>query len=312
MRYLVTGGAGFIGSNLVEHLLGEGHDVVVLDNFATGRRDNIAPFLERITLVEGSITDPATCARAVEGCDYVLHQAALPSVPRSVVDPVASHEACATGTLNVLKAARDAKVRRVVYAASSSAYGNTPELPKHEGMPSRPLSPYAAAKLAGEHYMRAFHASYGLETVSLRYFNIFGPRQDPTSQYAAVVPKFITCALKGERPVIYGDGEQTRDFTYIANAVQANLLACQAPAEACGQVFNVGCGERITVNQLWERICQAVGTTLEPEYVPSRTGDVRDSLASLALSEKFLGYRPRVNVEEGVRRTMDSLVAASA
>ena len=312
MRYLVTGGAGFIGSNLVEHLLGDGHEVVVLDNFSTGRRENLAPFLERITLVEGTITDPRTCARAVEGCDYVLHQAALPSVPRSVVDPVASHEACATGTLNVLVAAREAKVRRVVYAASSSAYGNTPELPKHEGMPSRPLSPYAAAKLAGEHYMRAFHASYGLETVSLRYFNIFGPRQDPASQYAAVVPKFITCALRGERPVIYGDGEQTRDFTYIANAVQANLLACQAPAEACGQVFNVGCGERITVNQLWERIAQATGTNIEPEYVPTRTGDVRDSLASLALSEKFLGYRPQVNVEEGVRRTMESLVATRA
>ena len=310
MRYLVTGGAGFIGSNLVEHLLGEGHDVVVLDNFSTGRRENLAPFLERITLIEGTITDPATCARAVDGCDFVLHQAALPSVPRSVVDPVASHEACATGTLNVLVAARDAKVRRVVYAASSSAYGNTPELPKHEGMPSRPLSPYAAAKLAGEHYMRAFHASYGLETVSLRYFNIFGPRQDPTSQYAAVVPKFITCALKGEAPTIYGDGEQTRDFTYIANAVQANMLACQAPAEACGQVFNVGCGERITVNQLWERITKAVGVELAPNYVPTRTGDVRDSLASLTLSEKFLGYQPLVNVEEGVRRTMESLLAA--
>ena len=312
MRYLVTGGAGFIGSHLVEHLLAAGDDVVVLDNFATGRRENLAPFLDRITLVEGSVTDPATCARAVEGCDFVLHQAALPSVPRSVMDPIASHEACATGTLNVLVAARDAKVRRVVYAASSSAYGNTPELPKHEGMPSRPLSPYAAAKLAGEHYMRAFHASYGLETVSLRYFNIFGPRQDPTSQYAAVVPKFITCALKGERPVIYGDGEQTRDFTYIANAVRANLLACDAPAEACGQVFNVGCGERITVNQLWERITHATGTNITPEYVPSRTGDVRDSLASLALSERFLGYQPLVNVEEGVRRTMESLVAGRA
>ena len=311
MRYLVTGGAGFIGSNLVEHLLGAGHEVVVLDNFATGRRENLVPFLDRITLVDGSITDPAICARAVAGCDYVLHQAALPSVPRSVMDPVASHGACATGTLNILVAARDAKVRRVVYAASSSAYGNTPELPKHEGMPSRPLSPYAAAKLAGEHYMRAFHASYGLETVSLRYFNIFGPRQDPTSQYAAVVPKFITCALRGERPVIYGDGEQTRDFTFIANAVQANMLACQAPAEACGQVFNVGCGERITVNQLWERITRATGTSIVPEYVPSRTGDVRDSLASLTLSERFLGYRPQVDVEEGVRRTMQSLVEAA-
>ena len=304
MRYLVTGGAGFIGSHLVEHLLSAGHDVTVVDDFSSGRRENIAPFLGSIELVDGSIVDPAVAARSVRGADVVLHQAARPSVPRSIADPVATHDACATGTLNMLVAARDAGVRRFVYAASSSAYGNTPELPKHEGMPTRPRSPYAVAKLTGEHYCRAFQASYGLETVALRYFNIFGPRQDPTSQYAAVVPRFIVAALRGESPTIFGDGEQTRDFTFVANAVRANMLAAEAPSEACGEVYNVGCGDRVTLNELWQRIRAATRADVEPVYEPGRAGDVRDSLASLERTKAALGYEPVVTLDEGIRRTI--------
>lgn len=311
MRYVVTGGAGFIGSHLVEHLVGLGHEVVVLDDFSTGRREHLAPWLDRIELIEGSITDPATCARAFRGADYVLHQAALPSVPRSVRDPAASHAVNATGTLNVLMAARDAKVKRVVYAASSSAYGNTAELPKREDMVARPLSPYAVAKLAGEHYCRAFYASFGVPTVSLRYFNVFGPRQDPTSQYAAVVPKFVTAALAGEAPTIYGDGEQTRDFTYVANVVQANLLACEAPPAALGEVCNIGCGERISVNELWKRIRALVGATVEARYEPTRTGDVRDSLASLERARALLGYQPVVAVDDGLRAVVRAMAGAA-
>ena len=304
MRFLVTGGAGFIGSHLVEHLVGEGHDVVVLDDFSTGKRENVASFRD-VEIVEGSVSDPDTCARACRGADYVLHQAALASVPRSLRDPVATHLANATGTLNVLLAARDAGVRRIVYAASSSAYGNTNELPKHEGMPPRPLSPYAVTKLAGEEYCRAFNASFGVETVALRYFNIFGPRQDPASQYAAVVPKFIVSAMGNEGPTIYGDGEQTRDFTYVANAVQANMLACEASAEALGEVFNVGCGARISVNELWRQIAREVKTRATPRYEPARTGDVRDSLASLDRAQRVLGYSPAVTLEEGLKRTVE-------
>ena len=305
MRYLVTGGAGFIGSHLVEHLVGEGHDVVVLDDFSTGKRENLDGLLDRIELIEGTVTDSATCARACRGVDFVLHQAALASVPRSIRDPIATHHANVTGTLNVLLAARDAGVRRVVYAGSSSAYGNTTELPKHEGMPPRPLSPYAVSKLAGEHYCRALHASFGIEAVALRYFNIFGPRQDPASQYAAVVPKFIVAAQSSEAPVIFGDGEQTRDFTFVANAVRANMLACIAPTAACGEVFNVGCGARISVNQLWQRIASLVGCEEQAHYVPARTGDVRDSLASLERSKGLLGYTPAVTIDEGLRRTVE-------
>jgi len=305
VRFLVTGGAGFIGSHLVEHLVGEGHDVVVLDDFSTGKRENLASF-RGVEVVEGSVTDPATCARACRSVDYVLHQAALASVPRSLRDPVATHQANATGTLNVLLAARDAGVRRVVYAASSSAYGNTAELPKHEGMVPRPLSPYAVTKLAGEEYCRAVHASFGVQTVALRYFNIFGPRQDPASQYAAVVPKFIVSAMANESPVIYGDGEQTRDFTYVANAVQANMVACSAPAEACGEVFNVGCGARISVNELWRQITGILESKARAQYEPARVGDVRDSLASLDRSRRVLGYEPVVSLENGLQRTIES------
>jgi nucleoside-diphosphate-sugar epimerase len=311
-RYLVTGGAGFIGSHIVEQLAGEGQDVVVLDDFSTGKRDNLAPFAGRVEIIEGSVTDPATCARACRDVDYVLHQAALASVPRSVRDPVATHNANITGTLNILIAARDAKVKRVVYAASSSAYGNTAELPKHEGMVPRPLSPYAVSKLSGEEYCRAFYASFGLETVALRYFNIFGPRQDPTSQYAAVVPKFIVSAMANESPTIYGDGEQTRDFTYVANAVRANLLACRAPKEALGDVFNVGCGTRITVNDLWREIKRFVGSRADARYEPARTGDVRDSLASLDRTRRVLGYEPAVSLEQGLRLTVEAMSALRA
>ncbi len=307
-KYLVTGGAGFIGSNLVETLLDAGAGVRVLDDFSTGRRENLDVFLEQIEVVEGSITEPATCAAACEGIDFVLHQAALASVPRSVANPAATHDACATGTLNMLVAARDADVSRFVYAASSSAYGDTPTLPKVESMPSLPRSPYAVAKLAGEQYCQAFSLVYGFETVALRYFNIFGPRQDPSSQYSAVIPLFITKALAEEAPTIDGDGEQTRDFTYVENAVQANLMACTADAEAVsGEVFNVGCGERISVNQLWEAIREATGAEVESVMGPARGGDVRDSLASLDKIRDRMGYSVTVSLADGLRRTVESL-----
>lgn len=312
MRYLITGGGGFIGSHLVEHLADTRHQIVVLDDFSTGRRENLAPFLDRIEVMEGSITDPQVCARAAAGVDFVLHQAALPSVPRSVADPGPTHAVCATGTLNMLVAAKDAGVRRFVYAASSSAYGDTPELPKRESMPPRPRSPYAAAKLAGENYCRAFHAAYGLETVALRYFNIFGPRQDPQSPYAAVIPKFIAAALAGEEPTIHGDGEQTRDFTYVANAVRANMLACEAPTEAAGEVFNVGCAQRTSINDLWCRIRDVTGATVPAGHSDPRPGDVQDSVASLDEIRDVLGYRPVVDLAKGLRRTIEAHSAQAA
>ena len=305
MRYLVTGGAGFIGSHLVEHLTARGEEVVVIDDFSTGRRENIAPFRDRIELIEGSVLDPELCARAVRGADYVLHQAAVPSVPRSVADPMGSHHANATGTLNMLMAARDAKVKRFVYAASSSAYGNTAELPKHEGMLPRPLSPYAVAKYTGECYCRAFYATWGLATVALRYFNIFGPRQDPNSLYAAVIPRFVTAAVSGEAPVIYGDGEQTRDFTSVRNVVHANLLATQAEQPAFGEVCNIGCGSRTSVNELWRMISARIGVDIKPRYEPNRAGDVRDSLASLERAEALLGYGPVMDFTTGLNETID-------
>ena len=304
-RYLVTGGAGFIGSNLVEALVEEGASVRVLDDFSTGTRENLGGLLGAIELVEGSITNPATCESVCEGVDFVLHQAALPSVPRSVADPAASHEACATGTLNMLVAARDAGVGRFVYAGSSSAYGDTPTLPKVENMPTLPRSPYAVAKLAGEQYCVAFSLIYDLETVVLRYFNIFGPRQDPASQYSAVIPLFITKALTGESPTIDGDGEQTRDFTYVENAVRANLLACTADAwDVSGEVFNLGCGEQISVNRLWEAIQEATDAEVESVNGPAREGDVRDSLASLDKIQAHMGYEVTVSLAEGLRRTV--------
>ena len=304
MRYLVTGGAGFIGSHLVEHLVSLEAEVVILDDFSTGRRENITQLLPDVELIEGTLLDPATCERAARGVDYVFHQAAVPSVPRSIADPVGSHAANTTGTLNMLIAARDAKVKRFVYAASSSAYGDTAELPKHEGIVPKPLSPYAVAKYTGEGYCRAFHASYGLATVALRYFNVFGPRQDPNSLYSAVIPKFVTRAAAHEAPVIFGDGEQTRDFTNIANVVHANMLACEAPEHAWGDVCNIGGGTRISVNELWRRISAAVGTQVEPVYEPRRAGDVRDSLASLDHARAMIGYQPVVDFESGLDATI--------
>jgi nucleoside-diphosphate-sugar epimerase len=308
--YLVTGGAGFIGSHLVEHLLAAGARVRVLDDFSTGRRENLAPFRNRIEVMEADIVDPEACRRACQDMTVVFHQAALPSVPRSVKDPAHSHEVNATGTLNVLLAARDAGVRRVVYASSSSAYGDTPTLPKREDHVPSPRSPYAVAKLTGEHYVRSFPAVFGLEGVALRYFNIFGPRQDPGSPYAAVIPLFAKAAMAGEPPLIHGDGEQTRDFTYIDNAVLANFLAAAAPAEkVSGEVFNVGCGERISVNRLWEEIRTVLGASVEAVHGPPRPGDVQDSLASLDHITQRTGYRVLVDLETGIRRTVEWLRA---
>jgi nucleoside-diphosphate-sugar epimerase len=307
--YLVTGGAGFIGSNMVERLVQQGERVRVLDDFSTGKRENLAPWLDRIELIEGDIRDPEAVRRAMQGADYVLHQAALPSVPRSVADPVSTHQVNATGTLNVLLAARDAGVKRLVYASSSSVYGNSPELPKREDMPTHPLSPYAASKLAGENYCRAFWQVFGLETVCLRYFNVFGLRQDPASQYAAVIPRFITAMLDGRHPVIYGDGTQSRDFTYVENVVQANLLACHAE-EVAGEVFNVACGERFTLLDLVRELEEVMGKKAEPEFAPPRPGDVKHSLAAIGKAGERLGYVPAARFEEGIRHTVASFDAA--
>ena len=305
MRFLITGGAGFIGSHLVEHFVAAGHDVTVLDDLSSGRRTNLAAVRREIRFIRGSVTDLNTCRRAVEGVDCVLHHAAVTSVQRSVDEPLVTHTVNATGTLNVLLAARDKGVSRVVYAGSTSAYGNTATLPNSEEQVSRPLSPYAASKLAGEEYCVAFHATYGLETVVLRYFNIFGPRQDPNSQYAAVVPRFIAAALAGERPTIFGDGGQTRDFVYIANVVHANVLAAGAPAAGVGgEVFNVGCGQGVSVNQLWERVRVLAGVPVVPVYTQGRAGEVRDSVAALAKARRLVGYEPIVDFEEGLRRTI--------
>jgi nucleoside-diphosphate-sugar epimerase len=309
MRYLITGGAGFIGSNLARALLSSGHRVRVLDNFLTGKRENLAglvdAYRDAFELIEGDIRDPAATRRAVVGIDYVLHQGALPSVPRSVADPVLSNEINVAGTVNVLVASRDAGVRRVVFAASSSAYGDTPELPKREAMTPNPKSPYAAQKLAGEHYTRIFHEVYGLETVSLRYFNVFGPRQDPQSMYAAVIPRFITCVLRGEPPTVYGDGRQTRDFTYIDNVIQANLAACAAPKAACGGVFNIACGERVSLLDILEIVYALAGKRVDPVFEPSRPGDVRDSLADISRAREIVGYDPKVPFREGLRTTFE-------
>ncbi len=303
MRILVTGGAGFIGSHLAEKLVGLGHEVIVLDDLSTGREENIAHLRDSITFIKGSITDRALLSRVMEGVQVVFHQAALGSVPRSVEDPVTTHEVNITGTFNVLLAARDAGVKRVVYAASSSAYGDTPVLPKVETMLPNPLSPYAVSKLVGEYYCQVFTRVYGLETVSLRYFNVFGPRQNPHSQYAAVIPKFITAALKDEPLSVFGDGEQSRDFTYIDNVVQANLLAMASP-HAVGKVYNVACGGRYTLNELIRQLEAIFGRQLEVQYLPPRAGDVKHSEASIAEAQRDLGYRVLVSFEEGLKRTV--------
>lgn len=306
--YLVTGAAGFIGSNIVEELVRRGETVRALDNLSTGRIANIQPFLDRILFIQGDINDLAVVREAVEGADYVLHQGAIPSVPRSVAEPLLSHEANATGTLKVLLAARDAGVRRVVYASSSSVYGDSPTLPKQEDMPTKPQSPYAVNKLAGEEYCKVFAHVYGLPAVALRYFNVFGPRQDPKSEYAAVIPAFIAAALAGRRPMIYGDGQQTRDFTYVKNIVYANLLACQSDA-ANGQAINVACGESISLLDLMAQINRILGTNIEPVFAPARVGDVKHSLADISKAAARLDFSPTVGFAEGLSQTIQYMQA---
>ena len=304
--YLITGIGGFIGSSIARALLSRGEAVRGLDNFSTGKKNNLAEIAARIEVHEADITDLDAMHRACKGVDFVLHQAAIPSVPKSVLDPLGSNRANVDGTVNVLIAARDAKVKRVVYAASSSAYGDTPTLPKHEGMKPDPISPYAVAKLASEHYMVSFFRCYGLETVCLRYFNIFGPRQDPSSPYSGVLAKFITQMLKGEQPTIFGDGEQSRDFTYIDNAVNANLLACKADAsKAAGEVFNVATGRRVTLNETFKALQPLTSYSGQLKYGPARGGDVKHSLADVSKAEAGLGYRPSIDFEEGLRRTVE-------
>ena len=304
-RYLVTGAAGFIGRSIAAELLRRGETVRGVDSFITGKRANLVG-LEAMEFVEGDLADPAVCARVCQGVEVVFHEAALASVPRSVADPVATNTNCVTATLNVLVAARDAGVRRVVYAGSSSAYGDTPTLPKHEGMLPNPISPYAVAKLAGEQYMRAFARVYGLETVVLRYFNVFGPYQDPTSHYSGVLAVFCRKMLAGEQPTIYGDGEQSRDFTYIENVVNANLLAASTAAEkVSGQVMNCATGARITLNDTFKILCELTGYKGDVAYAEPRRGDIRDSLADISLATERMGYRPAVDFREGLRRTVE-------
>ncbi len=302
-NYLVTGGAGFIGSSIAEALLATGERVRILDDFSSGRRSNLAALKGEIEIVEGSILDPEVVARAMKGVEVVFHQAAIPSVSRSVENPQATMLANVQGTTVVLDCARHAKVRRVVFAASSSAYGDTPTLPKIETMTPSPRSPYAISKLTCEHLMTVFASIYGMETLSLRYFNVFGPRQDPTSQYAAVIPNFITAAMERKSPTVFGDGEQTRDFCFIENTVGANLLAAGTSNKLSGQVVNIACGERISLNQLLGHIGEVVGTKLEATYLPTRAGDVRDSLASIDAARALIGYVPKVLVREGLAKT---------
>jgi len=302
--YVVTGGAGFIGSHLAQALVARGEKVRVADSFITGNRRNLEAIGGGVELVEGDLADAAVARRAVAGADYVLHQAAIPSVPRSVDDPVTSHRANVDATLQILVAAREASVKRVVYAASSSAYGDTPEMPKREDMPTNPLSPYALQKLIGEQYMQMFTALYGLETVSIRYFNVFGPRQDPSSPYSGVIALFVTALLSGKAPTIIGDGEQTRDFTYVANIVEGVLLAAKAPT-ASGEVINVATGRQISINELARTLGKVIANTKPAVHTESRVGDVRHSLADITKARTLLGYEPTVDLEEGLRKTVD-------
>jgi UDP-glucose 4-epimerase len=305
---LVTGGAGFIGSHLVEALLARGHTVRVLDNFSTGSRDNLAHVAGRIELIDADLTNLDAVRNATHTTELVFHQGALASVPRSVADPLATHQACATGTLHVLMGAREAGVRRVIYAASSSAYGASTRLPKRETDPALPLSPYAVAKLAGENYCAAFSTVYGLETVSLRYFNIYGPRQSPDSPYAAVIPLFLRAMLQGQSPVIHGDGHQSRDFTFIEDAVQANLLAAEAPSVS-GKVYNIACGRQTSLLELVDQINRLLKTSIRPIYDAPRPGDVRHSLADISRAQADLGYSPQFDVEHGLRRCIEHFTA---
>lgn len=302
MRYLITGGAGFIGSNTVDELVRRGHSVVVLDDMSAGKEENLAEIRGKITFIKGSITDLEIVQKAMLQADYAIHLAARTSVPRSVKDPIETNRINVDGTLNVLVAARDNKVKRVVFAASSSAYGDTPTLPKSENMQPVPISPYGVTKYVGEVYAQAFGRCYGLETVCLRYFNIFGPRQDPDSPYSGVLSRFATAFLDGTPPVVFGDGEQTRDFTYVENAVAANILACEAPS-AAGKSLNVGTGQRISLNQVLQMLQKIAGKTVEVKYEAPREGDIRDSLADIQMAKEFLGYEPSVLFEEGLQRT---------
>jgi nucleoside-diphosphate-sugar epimerase len=301
--YLVTGGAGFIGSHMVEALRARGEQVRVADSFITGKRENLA-HLDGVELLEGDLADPAFARQAVDGVEYVLHQAAIPSVPRSVDDPLTSNRANVDATLSVLVAARDAGVRRVIYAGSSSAYGNAPTSPKREDMPTSPLSPYALQKLVGEQYMRMFTELYGLSTVTIRYFNVFGPRQDPSSAYSGVISLFIRHLVEGKSPTIHGNGEQTRDFTYVTNVVDGALRACAAGPEASGQMVNVATGTSISLNELFRTLVSITGAKVEPKYGPPRTGDVHDSLADITRARDLLGYTPLVGLDEGLRATV--------
>jgi nucleoside-diphosphate-sugar epimerase len=304
--YLVTGAAGFIGSNIVEELVARGERVRAVDNLSTGRLLNLTPFDDKIEYIQGDIGDPHILEQALEGVDYIIHQAALPSVPRSIDDPLASNDSNINATLRLLVAARDAGVKRLVFASSSSVYGDTPTLPKREDMPTHPLSPYAVSKLAGENYCRVFTHVYGLPTVSLRYFNVFGPRQDPTSQYAAVIPAFISAMLKGQPPTIYGDGLQSRDFTYVGNVVQANLLACESES-AVGKTINIACGVSISLLDLVATINSLLGTEIEPVHEPPRPGDVKHSLADITLARGLLGYEPTIDFNQGLKKTIEAL-----
>ena len=309
-HYLVTGGAGFIGSHLCEELARRGHTVRVADSLITGKRSNL-DHVPGVEFLEGDLADPAFAQRAVHGVEYVLHQAAIPSVPRSVKDPIASNRANVDATLNVLVAARDAGVARLVFAGSSSAYGNTPTLPKREDMPPNPLSPYALQKVVGEQYLQMFTRLYGLETVSIRYFNVFGPRQDPSSPYSGVISVFATALLENRAPTIYGNGEQTRDFTYVANVVDGVLRACEAK-DASGEVINVATGGRISLNDLFRAMRGIIGGTVEPAYAEPRAGDVRDSQADITKAQRLLGYQPSVSFEDGLRRTVEWYRTATA
>ncbi len=306
MKYLVTGGAGFIGSNIVSELLKQGQQVVVLDNFATGKRENILPLMknENLTMIEGDLRSFHIVRSAVKGVDYILHQGALPSVPRSINDPITSNDVNILGMLNILEAAKEFGVKRVITASSSSIYGNSETLPKVESMPVNPLSPYALTKYAQERYCQIFSQIYGLETVALRYFNVFGPNQDPTSQYSAVIPKFIKLIMADKEPVIYGDGSQSRDFTFVENNVWANIQACTAP-KAAGQVINIACGERYTLIDLVNMINEILGKKIEPKFETDRAGDVKHSLAGIDKAKEVLGYEVKVDFREGLRRTVE-------
>ena len=302
--YIVTGGAGFIGSNIVDELLRRNQTIRVIDNFSTGKHENLKAVAGAIEIVDADLAEATNLADILRGADYVIHQAAIPSVPKSIIDPVKSHNANVNGTLNLLMAARDAKVKRVVYASSSSVYGDSPTLPKHEGMMPNPLSPYGAQKLFAEIYCQVFTRAYRLETVALRYFNVFGPRQDPSSQYSGVLAQFIPAVLQDRRPTIYGDGLQSRDFTFVQNVVEGNLLACTAPGVA-GEVFNVACGDRITVNSMLQQINKITGKDISPVYTEPRAGDIKHSQAEIKKAIDMLGYQPKVSFEEGLRRTID-------